>query len=90
MNIYYLNVGQADSILLENNNSYMLIDAGNNADEKNIISYLKNMKIESFDYVIATHAHEDHIGGIDGGHRHHSILAIGAHRYLHIGTFQHL
>ena len=66
LNIYYLNVGQADSILLENNNSYMLIDAGNNADEKNIISYLKNMEIESFDYVIATHAHEDHIGGIDG------------------------
>ena len=65
LKIYYLNVGQADSILIENNGSYMLIDAGNNADGTKLVDYFKKMGIDAFDYVIATHAHEDHIGGID-------------------------
>ena len=64
-NVYYFNVGQADSILIENNGSYMLIDAGNNADGKKLVNYFNDMGIEKFDYVIATHAHEDHIGGMD-------------------------
>ena len=65
LNVYYLDVGQADSILLENNGSYMLIDAGNNNDGVNLVKYFKDMGISEFEYVIATHAHEDHIGGMD-------------------------
>jgi competence protein ComEC len=65
LNIYYFNVGQADSILLENNDKYMLIDAGNNADGELIVKQLKEMGVSKLDYLIATHAHEDHIGGMD-------------------------
>ena len=65
LNIYYFDVGQADSILLENSGKYMLIDAGNNADGENIVNYLKNLGVKKLDYLIATHAHEDHIGGMD-------------------------
>ncbi len=65
LKVYYLNVGQADSILIENAGSYMLIDAGNNSDGKNLVDYFKKKGITKFDYVIATHAHEDHIGGMD-------------------------
>lgn len=43
----------------------MLIDAGNNADGKNLVEYFKRMGIKRFEKVIATHAHEDHIGGMD-------------------------
>ena len=65
LNVYYFDVGQADSILLENNGKYMLIDAGNNADGEPLVEYFNDLGIESFEYVIATHAHEDHIGGMD-------------------------
>ena len=65
LKIYFFNVGQADSILLENAGRYMLIDAGNNADGDNIVGYLKDLGVEKLDYLIATHAHEDHIGGMD-------------------------
>ncbi len=65
LKIYFIDVGQADSILIANNNKYMLIDAGNNEDGPKLVSYFKNMGIEKFEYVIGTHAHEDHIGGLD-------------------------
>ena len=65
LNVYYFDVGQADSILLENNGEFMLIDAGNNADGENLVNYFKELGIEKFEHVIATHAHEDHIGGMD-------------------------
>lgn len=63
--ISYLNVGQADSILIENNNEYMLIDAGNNNDGELLVKYFKDKGITEFKYLIGTHPHEDHIGGLD-------------------------
>ena len=65
LNVYYLDVGQADSILIENNNKYMLIDAGNNEDGEKLVTYFKRLGITKFDIVVGTHAHEDHIGGMD-------------------------
>ena len=43
----------------------MLIDGGNNADGQTIIDYLKQENVTKLEYVIATHVHEDHIGGLD-------------------------
>lgn len=65
LRIHYLDVGQADSILIENASEYMLIDAGNNEDGKLLVKYFKNLGIEKFTYLVGTHAHEDHIGGMD-------------------------
>ena len=63
--IHYVDVGQGDCILIGQNNEYVLIDAGNNEDGELLVDYFKQLEIEKFKYVIGTHAHEDHIGGID-------------------------
>lgn len=65
LTVYFLDVGQADSILLENKGHYMLIDAGNNEDGPKLVNYFHELGIKEFDYVVGTHAHEDHIGGMD-------------------------
>ncbi len=66
LQVYFLDVGQADSILITNQDHYMLIDAGNNEDGPKLVKYLKNeLGISEFDYVVGTHPHEDHIGGLD-------------------------
>lgn len=64
--IHFLDVGQADSILVElPEKKTMLIDAGNNNDGNMIVQYLKERDIDTIDYLIGTHPHEDHIGGLD-------------------------
>ena len=66
LNIYYFDVGQADSILIQNNNTNMLIDAGNNSDGEMLVDYIKNeLQVTKIDIVMGTHPHEDHIGGLD-------------------------
>lgn len=66
LQIYYFDVGQADSTLIINNGHSMLIDAGNNEDGEKLVTYIKEeLNITTIDYVVGTHPHEDHIGGLD-------------------------
>lgn len=65
LKVHYIDVGQADSILVQQNGENMLIDAGNNDDADLVVSYLKQQGINKLDYLVLTHPHEDHIGGAD-------------------------
>ena len=65
LTVSFLDVGQADSILIAKDNEYILIDAGNNEDGPKLVTYFRKLGITKFKIVIATHAHEDHIGGMD-------------------------
>lgn len=65
MEVHFLGVGQADSILIIQDDEYMLVDAGNNADSDFVVDYLNDQGVDELDYVIGTHPHEDHIGGLD-------------------------
>lgn len=62
--VHYIDVGQGDSILIQVNSKNVLIDAGPYENKNNMVRYLKEQKIKTLDYVIETHPHEDHIGGM--------------------------
>ena len=65
LKIHFIDVGQADSILIQQGNASMLIDAGNNPDSSLIKNYITEQGITKLDFVVGTHPHEDHIGGLD-------------------------
>ena len=67
LKIHFIDVGQGDSILIEEaGGKNILVDGGDRADKTtaSIINYLKNQKVEKLDYIISTHPHADHIGGL--------------------------
>lgn len=65
LTVHYIDVGQADSILVACGGEYMLIDAGETDSKNTVIHYLSDLGIERLDLVVATHAHSDHIGEMD-------------------------
>lgn len=71
--IHFIDVGQADAALVLCDGKAMLIDGGNAEDSSLLYTYLKNHNISHLDYVIGTHAHEDHIGGLAGALNYASV-----------------
>jgi competence protein ComEC len=64
LKIYFLDVGQGDSsVILSSSGQVVLIDSG--PDESLILNYLENLNISHLDLLIASHAHADHIAGMD-------------------------
>jgi len=63
MRVHFIDVGQADSTFIElGNGQTMLIDAGLGGDD--VVNYIRNLQYSSIDFVVATHPHDDHIGGM--------------------------
>lgn len=66
LNVHYIDVGQGDSEFIElPNGQTMLIDAGNPENGSQIVTYIKGLGHNKIDYLIATHPHADHIGGME-------------------------
>lgn len=63
--IHVIDVGQGDSILVQSGTQTLLIDAGENAMGQRVVDYLDTLGITRLDYIIGTHPHSDHIGGLD-------------------------
>lgn len=63
--VYFIDVGQGDASLIGSSGEYVLIDGGPGSAEDDLVAYLESLGIERFRAVIATHPHEDHIGGLD-------------------------
>lgn len=64
LNILFFDVGQADCELIISNGQTILIDAGNSRDGEKIVNAIRGLGISRLDYVVGTHVHEDHIGGM--------------------------
>ncbi|MBQ9083522.1 MAG: MBL fold metallo-hydrolase [Clostridia bacterium] len=66
LEVHFIDVGQADAALVMCEGKAMLIDGGNVADSNVIYAYLKKHGVAHLDYIVCTHAHEDHVGGLSG------------------------
>ncbi len=65
MKVHFLDVGQGDSIFIElPDDKTMLIDASEREYADKITTYIYSCGYNSLDYVVATHPHSDHIGGM--------------------------
>ena len=62
--VHFIDVGQGDAALLKSpEGEYALIDCGPTANGSYLVKYLSDVGVDSLDYVIITHPHEDHYGG---------------------------
>jgi beta-lactamase superfamily II metal-dependent hydrolase len=64
LTVYFFDVGQGDSILINMDGKNILIDGGPTAAGSTLLGYLSNANITHLDFLVATHPHEDHIGGL--------------------------
>lgn len=66
LRVHFIDVGQADSILVQlPGGQNLLVDAGNNGDGQLVTDYLRKCGVRRIDFLVGTHPHEDHIGGLD-------------------------
>lgn len=66
MYVHFIDVGQGDSTLIETpSGKFILIDAGTNDSEYELLSYLDAERVKSIECMLLTHQHEDHIGSAD-------------------------
>ena len=76
--VTFIDVGQGDSTLIRTENHAMLIDGGIRAAYQRIFATLWLEGISHLDYVVATHPHADHIGGL--------VPLIGNDNGISVGT----
>ncbi|HLR34098.1 MAG TPA: ComEC/Rec2 family competence protein, partial [Tissierellales bacterium] len=65
LEVHYIDIGQGDSIFIQlPNGETILIDGGPRTNSKILVNYLEELGVENINYLVATHPHEDHIGGL--------------------------
>lgn len=62
--VHFIDVGQGDSALLESKGNFALIDGGEYKESYKLISYLSSQGVDELEFIISTHPHSDHCGGL--------------------------
>lgn len=65
LSVHFIDVGQGNCTLIQSPSGTILVDAGENDQGDEVISYLKAQGVTKIDYAVASHPHSDHIGGMD-------------------------
>lgn len=66
LKVRFVDVGQGDCEIVQfPDGRNMIIDGGTNETSTELVNTIMSYGIKRFDYVVATHPHEDHIGGLD-------------------------
>jgi competence protein ComEC len=61
----FINVGQGDAALLQDETGFtVLIDGGKASSADVLLETLRRFQVEAIDVMVASHSHEDHIGGL--------------------------
>ena len=62
--VHFIDVGQGDAIFVDTPGLDMLVDGGSRGAGDIVVSYLRSLNVTRIDFVVATHPHADHIGGL--------------------------
>lgn len=63
--VHVIDIGQGDAMLIKSSDGNVLIDTGTDDSEDTLVAHLRGAGVETVDYLICSHPHSDHIGGID-------------------------
>ena len=89
--VYYLDVGQGDSALIICDGKTMLIDGGSNEQSQRVYSFLESHNIKHLDYIVASHADADHVGGLSAALNYakadHALCSVSYHETVSFGYF---
>ncbi len=64
LTVHFIDVGEGDSILLTCGKQTMLVDAGSETAGDDVVDYLRAQGVAKIDYLVSTHPHRDHCGGL--------------------------
>lgn len=66
LHVHFIDVGQGDSILIQHQDTAVLIDGGDRFAwvAETLTAYLREQGVEVLDAILSTHPHADHIGGL--------------------------
>lgn len=62
--VHFIDVLQGDSALIVSDGKTVLIDSGEREESARVVSYLNALGIKKIDFLVLSHLHSDHIGGM--------------------------
>jgi beta-lactamase superfamily II metal-dependent hydrolase len=63
LTVHFIDIGQGDAALIQVNGKNLLVDAGDDDRQEDLIAYLNKSGIKKLDAFLVSHPHGDHMGG---------------------------